>query len=183
MAQSTIKLLTDYLNFPRFHWNQPQRWTHTMEIQLDLGRPPGFFFNCSTFQSCGSSICGSNMPDGLKHTLSSILWHLSHPAKPPNTRHVVNTELNPLGYELVTAKSSTRFKRSIPQFVWQIDLFYSLMPTSLVHLNNSCLGGLMAGGFGDREPELFIFTSLVWIQQRLIVKENISHLPNAGQPC
>lgn len=182
-AQSTIKLLIDYLNFPWIHWNQLQRWTHTMEVQLALGRTPSLGCDRSTFWCHKSSICGSNMPDGLKHTLYYILQHLSHTAKPPNTRHVVNTELNPLRHELVMAKPSTQFKRSVLQFVWQINLFYSLMPTSLVHLNNTSLEGLMAGGFGDQEPELFIFTSLVWIQERLIMKENISHLPSASQPC
>lgn len=73
----------------------------------------------------------------------------------------------------------SQFKRSVLQLVWQMDLFYSLVPTSPVHLNYSSLGRLMAGGLGDREPELFVFTSLVRIQRRLIGKENISHLPNA----
>lgn len=70
VAQNIIQLLMNHLNFPWTHWNQPQRWTHIMAIQRDLERPPGLGSNCSIFQCGRSSICGSNMPDGLKpHTI------------------------------------------------------------------------------------------------------------------
>lgn len=151
------------------HRGNPARLGQTMRFGLQS-------FNVSVLQELHMWLKHARWPK--THTVLNT-QHLSRPAKPPNTRHVVNTELNPLECELAIAKLSTRFKRSFLQFVWQIDLFYSLMPTSPVHLNNTSLEGWMAGGFGDRKPELFIFTSLVWIQQRLIVKENISHLPNA----
>lgn len=71
-AQSIIKLLINYLNFPWMHWNQLQRWAHTVEVQLALGRPPSLGCNHSTFWCHKSSICGSNMPDGLKYTVLNI---------------------------------------------------------------------------------------------------------------
>lgn len=163
VAQSIIQLLMNYLNFPWTHWNQPQRWIHIMAIQLDLDRPPGLGSNCSTWQELHMWLKHARWPK--IHTILNTPTPLL-PCKA--TEHQACSKHGTESPWMWVSDSKIEYsvKRSLLQFVWLSGLFYSVILTSLVHLNNISPGGLMTGGFSDQEPGLFIFTSLVWIQQR-----------------